>query len=456
MQPTWAENFRHRSAPPRAWLGLHPFPQPCTAMPNSPNPHCFRGRSSKPAHLESQAIRSKRRPPTHCPGPKRLVSTRPPTPTHPASTKQLVLCATSPGWGKAVAPSNNWSLEQPSHRLPTLGSPIPWQRIVHILTTLQHIATTNHQQLPPIEASLPERLTRAGSREPSATLVHLSWVLDQVIQPDGYIPATAQETLLQAYLGERGASATATLAQPSPATTPSIPSAMRPTTARQSPVAATQAATTPRPAPPVTLAQTKPKTPTKPFPRMPPTLGRYTPIITRSHTTPPQVQNRRTAAATSKHSGQTTAYAQHCPAWTTSTSQPRCKPDAPSSKPLHNSSGVGSAKPSHWPSNASPPLPMMPMPSEHGSCGSCCLVCFSTASRGRAPSPRPIGGIASNNSSRAIGSSSSNRRTTPTPPATTQTTRMTTTPTPPATTQTTHVTIQPGQIKPDEPSEHDT
>ena len=91
-------------------------------MPNSPNPQCFRGRSSKPAHLESQAIRSKRRPPTHCPGPKRLVSTRPPTPTHPASTKQLVLCATSPGWGKTVAPSNNRSLEQPSHRLPTLGS----------------------------------------------------------------------------------------------------------------------------------------------------------------------------------------------------------------------------------------------------------------------------------------------------------------------------------------------
>ena len=193
------------------------------------------------------------------------------------------------------------------------ASPIPWQRIVHILTTLQHIATTNHQQLPPIEASLPERLTRAGSREPSGTLVHLSWVLDQVIQPDGYIPATAQETLLQAYLGERGASATPTgggndhkrhnsptkqrhhpkLKQPSPATTPSIPSAMRPTTARQSPVAATQAATTPRPAPPVTLAQTKPTTPTKPFPRMPPTLGRHTLIITRSHTTPPQVQNRQ-------------------------------------------------------------------------------------------------------------------------------------------------------------------
>ena len=46
----------------------------------------------------------------------------PPTPTHPASSKQLVLCATSPGWGKTVAPSNNRSLEQPSHRLPTLRS----------------------------------------------------------------------------------------------------------------------------------------------------------------------------------------------------------------------------------------------------------------------------------------------------------------------------------------------
>ena len=193
-------------APPRTWLGLHPFPQPYTAMPNSPNPHCFRGKSSQPAHLESQAIRSKRRPPTHCPGPQRLVPTRPPTPTHPPSTKQLVLCATSPGWGKAdPATTEAWS----NHPIasPHWGalvqslqqaSPIPWQHIVHILTTLQHIATTNHQQLPPIEASLPERLTRAGSREPSGTLVHLSWVLDQVVQPDGYIPATAQETLLQA------------------------------------------------------------------------------------------------------------------------------------------------------------------------------------------------------------------------------------------------------------------
>ena len=117
--------------------------------------------------------------------------------------------ATSEAWSNHPIASPHWgalvqSLQQ--------ASPIPWQHIVHILTTLQHIATTNHQQLPPIEASLPERLTRAGSREPSGTLVHLSWVLDQVIQPDGYIPATAQETLLQAYLGERGASATATLA----------------------------------------------------------------------------------------------------------------------------------------------------------------------------------------------------------------------------------------------------
>ena len=119
---------------------------------------------------------------------------------HPATAETWSNHPTaSPHWGALVQ-----SLQQ--------ASPIPWQHIVHILTTLQHLVTTNHQQLPPIEASLPERLTRAGSREPSGTLVHLSWVLDQVIQPDGYIPATAQETLLQAYLGERGASATATLA----------------------------------------------------------------------------------------------------------------------------------------------------------------------------------------------------------------------------------------------------
>ena len=122
MQPTWAENLRHRFAPPRARLGLHPWTQPRSAWPTSPNPYSSRGRPPQPAHFPSHPIRSRRRPPNPRPGPQRLVSTRPATPTHPPFTKQLVLCAAPPGRSKAFAPSNSWNLEQPSHRLPTLGS----------------------------------------------------------------------------------------------------------------------------------------------------------------------------------------------------------------------------------------------------------------------------------------------------------------------------------------------
>ena len=48
-------------------------------------------------------------------------------PVHQPSTNTwhpewVCLRCNAPGWGKAVAPSNNWSLEQPSHGFPTLGS----------------------------------------------------------------------------------------------------------------------------------------------------------------------------------------------------------------------------------------------------------------------------------------------------------------------------------------------
>jgi hypothetical protein len=101
------------------------------------------------------------------------------------------------------------------HRLVTqlqTAAPIPWQLLQHILTTLQGIATASGQRLAAAESNLPAALRAAGSTQPSGTLVHLPWAVELCQQPGGYIPATAQETLLQAFLGEQQASAAATLA----------------------------------------------------------------------------------------------------------------------------------------------------------------------------------------------------------------------------------------------------
>ena len=67
--------------------------------------------------------------------------------------------------------------------------------------------------LAPAELALPRRLQAAGAQQPAGAQVHLPWALGQLISDDGCIPATAQETLLQAYLGEHLASTAASLAQ---------------------------------------------------------------------------------------------------------------------------------------------------------------------------------------------------------------------------------------------------
>ena len=93
--------------------------------------------------------------------------------------------------------------------------PIPWQQLHHALATLQHIAAQTGTPLPPAEAQLTTRLERAGSSLPTGALIHYTWAYDlclQHLQPSGYIPATAQETLLQTFLGERQAATAASLA----------------------------------------------------------------------------------------------------------------------------------------------------------------------------------------------------------------------------------------------------
>ena len=85
--------------------------------------------------------------------------------------------------------------------------PIPWQQLHHIITWLQRVAAASGQRLPQHEAALPDRLHTAGRQQPTGTLVHFPCTVSFFQQADGYIPATAQETLLEAYLGERQASA---------------------------------------------------------------------------------------------------------------------------------------------------------------------------------------------------------------------------------------------------------
>ena len=72
---------------------------------------------------------------------------------------------------------------------------------------------THAAHLTPAEQALPARLQAAGNAQPPGAQVHLPWALGQFLLDNGYVPATAQETLLQAYLGAQLASTAASLAQ---------------------------------------------------------------------------------------------------------------------------------------------------------------------------------------------------------------------------------------------------
>ena len=67
--------------------------------------------------------------------------------------------------------------------------------------------------MPPAEQAAAERIATTGAQTPHGSHVHSSWAVTQVSYPSGYLPASAQETLLQTYLGTQGASNAATLAQ---------------------------------------------------------------------------------------------------------------------------------------------------------------------------------------------------------------------------------------------------
>lgn len=69
-----------------------------------------------------------------------------------------------------------------------------------MLSTLQQLALDSGKFLPPAEQALPEAVRTAGMQQPAGTLIHLPWAGGLFQQPDGYIPATAQEALLQTFL----------------------------------------------------------------------------------------------------------------------------------------------------------------------------------------------------------------------------------------------------------------
>ena len=90
--------------------------------------------------------------------------------------------------------------------------PVPWQQLHHTLVLIQQLAVQAGRPLPTNEANTPHNVARAAATLPPSTQVHLPWALEHMTDASGYIPASAQETLLQHYLGERLAARAAMLA----------------------------------------------------------------------------------------------------------------------------------------------------------------------------------------------------------------------------------------------------
>ena len=111
-------------------------------------------------------------------------------------------------WREAPQTGHEWQALDETLRT---AQPIPWRDLYNTLAMLQQLAVDSGQQLPAPERALLEQLAAAGSLEPAGAQAP-PWILNVVTYPTGYIPATAQETLLQHFLGDRQASTAANLA----------------------------------------------------------------------------------------------------------------------------------------------------------------------------------------------------------------------------------------------------
>ena len=87
------------------------------------------------------------------------------------------------------------------------AQPIRPDALVRALAVLQQLAAAGGQPCPPAEARLLDSLVHETSCLPATTLAHFAWAWNLFTLPGGYIPATAQEALLQSFLGAEEASA---------------------------------------------------------------------------------------------------------------------------------------------------------------------------------------------------------------------------------------------------------
>ena len=82
-------------------------------------------------------------------------------------------------------------------------------RFLSVLETLQAL---DGRRVPAAEPLLVPSLREAGAALPTHMLVHARWVLERCLTPHSYVPASAQEALLQVFLCERVASDLSVLA----------------------------------------------------------------------------------------------------------------------------------------------------------------------------------------------------------------------------------------------------
>ena len=87
-------------------------------------------------------------------------------------------------------------------RLRSAGA-VPPQSLLRAVHVLQQLSSEEGRPVPLQEAQLLLTLSGASSSLPQNAYVRLVWVWHQVVQPDGYVPATLQEAILHVFLGEQ-------------------------------------------------------------------------------------------------------------------------------------------------------------------------------------------------------------------------------------------------------------
>ncbi|CAE7292329.1 unnamed protein product, partial [Symbiodinium pilosum] len=104
-----------------------------------------------------------------------------------------------------------------------LAPAVPVATLATAVQTLQDVYAREGRQLSAFEAALPAVLAALVEGLPAGTLAHLNWVLPRVTDTNGYVPASAQEALLENYLGSGPATALTAALEESLRTSPESP-----------------------------------------------------------------------------------------------------------------------------------------------------------------------------------------------------------------------------------------